>query len=304
MKGFFILILALFTFVSCKKDGDSAPNSEPTCAISLHVDGTVFAHGELITIYVYAKDSDGMINEVHFFIDDVKLGSDFSAPYSYEWDSTPFSIGEHIIKCSCIDDKGASAEDELIVTLVEVGSFTDPRDDQEYETIQIGDQTWLAENLNYQSANSVYYFNDPIIGGEYGSLYNWEEASEACPEGWHIPSDEEWKTLEAFLGMDEGHQGAEDWRGSFEGSLIKCDYGWSSVDSSSNSTYFSALPGGYFDAYSMSFFGGGNVGLWWTSTSSISNYAYYRQLEANNYQIYRSSIQKDNMLSLRCVKDL
>lgn len=82
------------------------------------------------------------------------------------------------------------------------GQFTDPRDNQTYSTITINDATWFGENLNYHGGNSVCYNNLSTFCDEFGALYTWNEAKTSCPSGWHTPSDQEWKNLETYLGME------------------------------------------------------------------------------------------------------
>jgi uncharacterized protein (TIGR02145 family) len=81
-------------------------------------------------------------------------------------------------------------------------TFTDPRDGQTYNIVQIGNQTWFAENLNYATGNSWCYDNNDSNCNIYGRLYDWQTALTACPSGWHLPSDAEWTVLTDYLGGD------------------------------------------------------------------------------------------------------
>lgn len=124
-----------------------------------------------------------------------------------------------LIIISCL--KGQKLE------LHEQSVFTDPRDGRTYKTVRIGDQVWMAENLNYggvvadcdQRNNGIvektFYQNDSTLGAIYGGLYTWDEAMNyqktegsqgICPEGWHIPTLSEWRQLAQFLGADSAGQ--------------------------------------------------------------------------------------------------
>lgn len=77
-----------------------------------------------------------------------------------------------------------------------LGLFTDPRDDQEYRTIELLGNVWLAQNLNFDTGKGCsFYDNDPTNGKKYGRLYSWEAAHLACPEGWRLPTLEEFQAL-------------------------------------------------------------------------------------------------------------
>ena len=128
-----------------------------------------------------------------------------------------------------------------------LGTFIDPRDDQEYQTVTIGDQVWMAENLAYlpavspSSASSSfqpYYYVYDYEGtnvseakatnnySTYGVLYNWGATSEACPTGWHLPSEDEWQELEIYLGMSESELDNIGYRGTKQGTNLKAMGGW------------------------------------------------------------------------------
>ena len=81
------------------------------------------------------------------------------------------------------------------------GRFTDARDGKIYKTVKIGDQVWMAENLNYDAGEGSWCYKDSLSNCEkYGKLYTWEAARRSAPKGWHLPSKEEFETLLNSLG--------------------------------------------------------------------------------------------------------
>ncbi len=193
-----------------------------------------------------------------------------------------------------------------------------------YKTVKIGNQWWMAENLAYLPTVTASFsssFTDPMYyvynyaGNDvseaknsqnylkYGVLYNWPAALEVCPDGWHLPSDDEWKTLEEFLGMDPGELDNTGFRGPGVGYVIKSEQGWNGDGDGSNSSGFNALPAGHFhDAHGFEEMG--NQTDFWTATENATNHAWRRRLIYNENQVARNrfSYKKDGR-SVRCIKN-
>ena len=185
-------------------------------------------------------------------------------------------------------------------------TFTDPRDGQTYKIVTIGSQTWFAENLNYQIANSWCYNYNPANGDIYGRLYTWDAAMTACPSGWHLPSDDEWKTLEMHLGMSQSEADGEGFRGTDEGGKLK-ETGtthWISPNTgATNSSCFTALAGGVRNFSGYQFYGLTSGGGWWSSTEFNSDNAYGRNLGFLYADVERDAVFKSFGYSVRCLKN-
>ncbi len=165
---------------------------------------------------------------------------------------------------------------------------------------KIANQTWMAENLNYDAKGSVCYDNNPANCEKYGRLYNWETAMKVCPSGWHLPSTAEWEVMTAYI------CGAKT-----EGKKLKSKSGWNDYKGESgNGTDefgFSALPGGAGGPPGG--FGGfgnlGNCGTWWSANEGSSNGAYSRYMcsdYAPKFAFWDYNF-KHNLYSVRCLKD-
>jgi uncharacterized protein (TIGR02145 family) len=168
-------------------------------------------------------------------------------------------------------------------------SLTDSRDKQKYRTVKIGNQTWMAENLNYNaSGSSKCYNNQDSYCVTYGRLYDLGAAMVACPTGWHLPSDAEWNTLGNSVGGTSSH--------------LKATNGWNSNGNGLDTYGFSALPGGHgnSDGY---FNYVGRYGHWWSSTENGSDLAYNRSMYYNNEDVDRDCIDKGYVFSVRCLQD-
>ena len=195
-----------------------------------------------------------------------------------------------------------------ILFKIKVGSgknstFTDARDGQTYKWVKIGNQVWMAENLNYNTENSWCYRKKTKNCDIYGCLYNWNAARTACPSGWHLPTDKEWKTLEMQVGMSQSE--ADDtggWRGSEEGIKLKSTSGWKSIGNGTDEVGLTALPGGWRNTNGV-FQNLGYYGFWWSATEYNSTIAWYRNLGYLEVDVYRSGSDIVHGFSVRCVKN-
>ena len=228
---------------------------------------------------------------------------------------------------------------------IETGTMTDI-DGNVYKTVKIGNQWWMAENLKtsrYRNGDSIIYvaeFNynldsatwnhldsgaycivdnsdstsSNFQGKMYGFLYNWHTISDSrniAPVGWHVPSDDEWKELEIYLGMQTDIADKMNWRGTNEGNKLKIEgnsKGWNKSSDiyavwGSNESGFTALGGGCC-MYNGIWGNPGvlSTGFWWTSSTN-SNQPMYRYLDYHKPNIFRYYGPKTYGFSIRCIKD-
>jgi uncharacterized protein (TIGR02145 family) len=190
-----------------------------------------------------------------------------------------------------------------------------------YPVIQIGEQLWMGKNLrtatfsdgtpvlqvrDYEDWSNLsqpaycWYNNDSLNAGVFGGLYNYYavESGKLCPDGWHVPSDEDWIELESFLGGAELAGGALKESGT--------DHWKTPNAQASNESGFTALPGGY-----RSYTGPFNLmrieTFWWTTSErnwyGSTNTVIYRNVQYDGQEVRRHVAEKANGFSVRCVKD-
>ncbi|HRS54310.1 MAG TPA: fibrobacter succinogenes major paralogous domain-containing protein, partial [Bacteroidales bacterium] len=239
----------------------------------------------------------------------------------------------------------ANSFDDVVITTKAcftcgVDNLTDSRDGNTYQTVQIGTQCWMKENLKYlpsvvgsaTGSNTVpYYYVYGYNGTDvftakaqpnysvYGVLYNWPAAMAGaassnnnpsgvqgvCPSGWHLPSDAEWQQLELYIGMDPSVLNNTGWRGTNEGGKLK-ETGtlhWTSPNTgATNVSGFTGLGGGfrYNDGTFLSSLTG--AGRWWSATEDAS-YVHGRGLQYDRSTFGRGGDYKEWGFSVRCVKD-
>ena len=200
--------------------------------------------------------------------------------------------------------------DELTVTDI---------DGNVYHTVTIGTQVWMVENLKttrYGNGDPIpnitvaaswsalstgaysWYNNDATTyKATYGALYNWYAVADSrniAPTGWHVATDDEWSTLTTFLG------------GESAGSTMKetgTSHWLSPNTGTTNSSGFTALPGGYLYYDGGTFSNVGRYGYWWSNTADGVSFAWYRFLFYGYAYVYRGNLNKQFGFSVRCVRD-
>ena len=210
---------------------------------------------------------------------------------------------------------------------IDYGSMTDPRDGQIYKTVKIASQVWMAENLNYADSvkipslkgKSWCYDNKAKNCAVAGRLYTWAAAIDSvklatdadnpqncgngkrcslpdtvqgvCPDGWHLPTKTEWKTLFNIVG-----------RQLTAGKILKSQTGWYNNGNGTDGAGFSALPAGYGYNDGNFYFGGRNANFWSATESNIHR-AYYMGLYDTDAEAQLYGDDKYYGFSVRCLKD-
>ena len=207
-------------------------------------------------------------------------------------------------------------------------------DNNVYKTVKIGKQIWMAENLKttkYRNGDTIgtttpatldistenipkyqwAYENDESKVAIYGRLYTWYVTTDSrniCPKGWHVPTDAEWTILTDYLinnGFGNGGSGMEITKSmaatsGWIANSLKGNVGNDQL--SNNSSGFSAFAGGY--RYGIGSFNElGSYSYWWSSTEVNSTTAWYRNLSEQRNDAYRDNTNKQNGISVRCLKD-
>jgi len=301
--------------------------------ISFTADITLYAQWEIYsnTYFVFfdANGGTGKMESQKFFDNEYKsLDSNKFVREGFifkEWNTKADGTGVKYVNCE---------KTEIYSNLVLYAQWINPSgggkpcpgtptvtdvDGNSYNTVQIGSQCWMRENLKttkYKTNKNIlkienvnlwfnnttgamcYYNNLTENGNKYGALYNGYavKTGELCPTGWHIPSNDEWNTLAGQLG------GAD-----MAGYKMKTVYDWMSDwyqdGNGSNESGFSALPAGMRDYYSYNFYGLNQGTSFWTSTEDYYNEPFIKYLFYDSNSLGSYSDYLSNGFSVRCIKD-
>lgn len=220
----------------------------------------------------------------------------------------------YYVRAYAVNSAGTAYGNEVTFTS---GQLTDI-DGNTYNTVTIGNQVWMKENLKVTKFNDdtdiphvtdddtwfqtddpgySWYGNDEATyAATYGAMYNWYTVNtgKLCPEGWHVPTDDEWTILTDFLGGEVVAGGKLKEAGTAH---------WDSPNTdATNETGFTALPGGY-RSNGGQFYSIGSSGNWWTSSEDDNIYVWGRRLDHSDAVVDRGHSNKNFGKSVRCIQD-
>lgn len=193
------------------------------------------------------------------------------------------------------------------------GTFTDKRDNKSYYYVRIGELDWFCSNLTYEGAG-VPFRNSHLTSGLFGMFYNWDEAVQACPEGWRLPTEEDWVALAQSFEPDGSFKEEETFTGVtghllsnaiFNGEKDSLWEYWPKIKVT-NEKSMNVLPFGYCysDGSTFTFKGFGDYAAFWTGSSCGDDHAIYRYFNEGNPDILVSSADKKTFYAtVRCVRE-
>ena len=268
-------IVAAFTFglafVACDSDSSSGPQNDPASSNA------------------YDRDSVGPTS-----YGEIILVSSSSA--------TPKDVVLSSSEKSSSSETSVSSSSVATVSNVDYGTLTDSRDGKNYKTVKIGNLTWMAENLNYDNSatatgsidSSFCYDGIPANCEKYGRLYQEYAATVVCPEGWRLPTADDWRDLtnavkEEFGDNNGSLRAVGEWENTIFGDNV----------TATNASGFSALPAGY-RAKTGEYDGQGTKAYFWGE----DNMNHYAWILSNQYDLDKESMQRGYYAyAVRCVKD-
>lgn len=214
-----------------------------------------------------------------------------SVKISFSDGSSSSSVTSSSSVASSSSEQSSSSVAYVDPSTVVSGTMIDERDGKTYKTVTIGTQTWMAENLNYETDSSFCYNESVEYCAKYGRLYIWDATLNACPDGWHLPDMTEWSTLFSAVGGK-----------STAGKMLKSTSGWNINGNGTDDYAFTVLSGGGRDSKPGSFYSESRAATFWSSTEGGRSYAYSIGLNYNTTAAKLISSVKHFAFSVRCMK--
>jgi uncharacterized protein (TIGR02145 family) len=298
MKLKYLLPLtALLTLVGCF--GTDSDNKSPKETVPVDFEAICYWESHQSVQGECGKNDESCI-ENHYL--EVGQRADF------EYECSEDDVSSAVVSSSS-DGGTSSVVEASSSSFSSEGTFTDSRDNKSYKYVTIGDQVWMAENLNYDISGSFCYDDDVSNCTTYGRLYTWETAMSGaassaatpsgvqgvCPSGWHLPSDSEWQILAQHLSLELGYGNMTSNSWSELGSELKSKTRWDTNPNKNDAFGFSGLPSGHFDGGSFTLIGAN--ASWRTSEGNGMSLID----DSNNFQWF--VCPSNNGRAIRCLKD-
>lgn len=311
-----ILVLSLCVvslIYGCSSDNNSNPNSNVIAPKINSLSSTTLKIGDIVTINGSGFGASQSTSYVSF--------NAINATQYNSWSDIEVKV---VVPSGTTSGKVSITVNGIKSNELDFTILSNCSEKSTYTNVTIGTQVWMGENLDvctYRNGDQIpevkdttawinlktgawcYYNNDPAMGAIFGKLYNWHALNDPrglAPAGWHVPSETEWTKLETFLGGSLEAGGKLKSTGTKEGG----DGLWNSPNKeATNSSGFSAFPGGWRSNYNFTFYGFGfNSGLW-SATEYNATDAWSRYLYFNMAIITKGNRNKECGFSVRCVKD-
>lgn len=337
IKNFILIGLSasLIVLPSCKKDKDDSSTKEylkGTLSFSI---SSYLRKGEALTLTPsgVTHPVSGTTKDVGFYWtrswttgkDTTKTESDANGDGALKM-TTPSKVGTFSVGCVAFAKDYYTSSSTVSFYVVDPArdstvsgaytgkdlTFKDPRDGNLYYTTVFNGKTWMKNNL-YYTGSGISYKDSEAMDAIFGRFYNWKEASEACPEGWRLPSNADFKSMADALAKEgTAFQEKADFKGVAGGLMVDAKFlgtrmweYWPDVKIT-NKAGFSALPVGYAvnTGSASKYTGTNNYAAFWTSDQNGDDSAYYRYIYVKQNDIMIGYGDKESFqASVRCVKD-
>lgn len=278
------IFLGLLFLSSCKKNENLPPEPGYFCRPIEGNTETIFTFDASETV-----DDKDSLNLLKF-----RWDWESDGVWDTDWRSDPIAThrflksGTYQIDLQVMDVDG---EISLSFEFLAVDEFflSDPRDDKQYKTVRIGDQMWMAENLQYDVMVQSWCYHDSIENcAKYGRLYSWGSAQSACPPGWILPDKEDWDKLLTYVGSDPGNK-------------LRSTTGWNNNMNGTDNYGFNAKPASFRHEYG-DYSSTNSYAYFWSADSYSVELGWTYLLFYNRSDIERNYLNMLNGFSVRCLR--
>ena len=318
-RWFGLVALVLLSLLSCKKAEEEETTSDSMSGTIVFDVPYYVLKGETVTMtasgVIHPKDVT-----YRWFVSGVYIDSLSRRTITVQF---PDSLGVFMVTAQAFSSGFYSTSTAQQVTTIDTtwdSSLTglqcsdqqvvDARDGHAYRYVTAGDLDWFSQNLAWQGAG-VPFRSSPATASMFGSFYTWNEAmdNDVCPEGWRIPTQEDWESLSAVLNGGERLSFIDNWAGL--GSKASADaylneermWPYSPDNIHTNDIGWNALPLGYTFTNTQLFTGLNNYGCWWSATEKDGQQAFYRYIWYDRGDFPMAYADKDDLRAcVRCVR--